>query len=65
MPHLSGHWKFPIKKKKKKKGKILNRPKTGGNTGSSNEAIQHQECTSEIHIKKEECIKNNKKYTKV
>ena len=60
MPHLSGHWKIPIKKKRKKNSKICNGFKTRGNTGSSNGKNRYQKVSSEVDSKKEESIKVKK-----
>ncbi len=58
MPHLSGHWKFPIKKKRKKKKKIQSKIcvgfKTRGNTGPSDGKNNYQKVSSEVDSKKEE-----------
>ena len=62
MPHLSGHWKFPIKnkrKKKKKNSKICVGFKARGVSKSSNGKINYQKVSSEIHSKEEESIKDN------
>tara|TARA_B100000519_G_C14198598_1_gene416714 strand:+ start:278 stop:460 length:183 start_codon:yes stop_codon:yes gene_type:complete len=60
MPHLSGHWKLRIKKKRKKKSKICVGFKTRGNTGSSNGKNNYQKVSSEVDSKKEESIKDKK-----